>query len=74
MADTDKRPILKPTAQSVIWADTNIHDIGLIVKPTAQSVIWANTDKRPILKPKEQSVIWADTDIHDSETHSTECE
>ena len=56
---------VKTTAQSVIWADT---DIRLILETTAQSVIWADTDIRLILETTAQSVIW------DDENHSTECD
>ena len=50
----------KNTAQSVIWAYT---DIRLTVKTTTQSVIWADTDISLILKTTTQSVIWSDTDV-----------
>ena len=56
----DMCPALRATAQSVIWADTNIR---LTVKTTIQSVIWADTNIRLILETIAQSVIWADTDI-----------
>ena len=42
MGDTDIRPIVKTTAQSVIWSDTNI-GLRLIEKTTVQSVIWDDT-------------------------------